>query len=255
MTPSLGGWGAHTLLIVFVLFCRIGACMMIAPGVSNSQIPTQVRLFVALGVTLALSPLLIDLAAFRHLDDDPIGMTRIIVMEALIGGMIGLLGRMFFAALETLAAVSSNMLGLSNPFGVEYDAGQAEAPIATLVILGATTLLFTSDAHWQIIRGLVSSYDAIAPSSDFDTAYMIRHLGDVLSQSFVAAIRVASPFFLYSVIVNFALSLISRVTPQIQVFFVAPPFVIGGGLWLLYFVIKTEVSQFLQAFAAWLSWS
>ena len=36
----------------FVLFCRIGGCLMLAPGFSNTQIPTQVRLFVALAVTL-----------------------------------------------------------------------------------------------------------------------------------------------------------------------------------------------------------
>ena len=39
----------------FVLFCRIGACLMLAPGFSNAQIPAQVRLFVALAVTLTLS--------------------------------------------------------------------------------------------------------------------------------------------------------------------------------------------------------
>ena len=43
----------------FVLFCRIGGCLMLAPGFSNTQIPTQVRLFVALAVTLTLTPLLL----------------------------------------------------------------------------------------------------------------------------------------------------------------------------------------------------
>ena len=40
----------------FVLFCRIGGCLMLAPGFSNTQIPTQVRLFVALAITLTLTP-------------------------------------------------------------------------------------------------------------------------------------------------------------------------------------------------------
>ena len=44
----------------FVLFCRIGGCLMLAPGFSNTQIPTQVRLFVALAVTLTLTPLLLE---------------------------------------------------------------------------------------------------------------------------------------------------------------------------------------------------
>ncbi len=32
----------------FLLFCRIGGCLMLAPGFSSSQIPMQIRLFVAL---------------------------------------------------------------------------------------------------------------------------------------------------------------------------------------------------------------
>jgi flagellar biosynthetic protein FliR len=44
------------VLGAFVLFCRIGGCLMLGPGFSNTQIPTQVRLFVALAVTLTLTP-------------------------------------------------------------------------------------------------------------------------------------------------------------------------------------------------------
>ena len=62
----------------------------------------------------------------------------------------------------------------------------------------------------------------------------------MLGQSFLVAIRVASPFFLYSVIANFALTLINRVTPQIAMFFIAPPFVVAGGLVLLYFVVRAR---------------
>jgi flagellar biosynthetic protein FliR len=181
-------------------------------------------------------------------------MLKLIVMEGLTGAMIGGLGRAFFSALESLATVSGHLLGFAAPFGVELDAGQATSPISTMVMFAATAVLFAGDFHWEIIRGLVASYDAIPIRVDFDAAYTVRHLGAVLGQSFLVAVRVASPFFLYSVIANFALSLINRVTPQIQVFFVGPPFIVGGGLMLLYFVVKGEIGQFMDAFGGWLNW-
>ena len=76
----------------FVLFCRIGGCLMLAPGFSNAQIPTQVRLFVALAVTLTLTPLLLDRVPGAALGDDPILTLRVIAVESLVGGMIGVLG-------------------------------------------------------------------------------------------------------------------------------------------------------------------
>jgi flagellar biosynthetic protein FliR len=226
---------------------------MLAPGVSNAQIPMQIRLFAAVAITLSLAPLLLGQAPLQSLGDDPISMLRLIATESLIGAMIGALGRLFFSALESLAVAAANLLGLVNPFGVEVDSAQVLPPIATTITMAATALIFVADFHWEIIRGLVESYDVIPLRSDFDAQYSLRHVGLVLGQSFGVAVRVTSPFFLYSVIANFAITLINRVTPQIAIFFVAPPFVVGGGLWLLYFTLRAQVGEFMAAFAAWLS--
>jgi len=72
-------------LAVFVLFCRIGGCLMLMPGVSSAQIPVQVRLFIAVAVTLALAPLLLGQAPLRALSADPVPVLRLIVVESLIG--------------------------------------------------------------------------------------------------------------------------------------------------------------------------
>jgi flagellar biosynthetic protein FliR len=238
----------------FILFCRIGCCLMIAPGVSNAQIPAQIRLLVAVAITLALAPLLLGEVRLKFGDEDPLSLLKLIVMEGLIGAMIGLLGRAFFSALESMSTAAALFLGLVNPFGVEFESGQLTAPITTTAMIAATAILFAGDFHWEILRGLVSSYKAIPMRTDFDAAYGARHLTSVLGQSFLVAVRVASPFFLYSVIANFTMALVNRVTPQISIFFVAPPFVAAGGMLVLYLVAKGELEQFLSAFASWLSW-
>ncbi|MBV8473442.1 MAG: flagellar biosynthetic protein FliR, partial [Hyphomicrobiales bacterium] len=125
LTGAGGILNANTVLATFVLFCRIGACLMLMPGVSSSQIPMQVRLFVAVATTLSLAPILIDQAALKAVNADPIPLLRLIVVEALVGGLIGLLGRMFYLALEAMATGASTMLGMANPFGVQLEPGEA----------------------------------------------------------------------------------------------------------------------------------
>ncbi len=225
---------------------------MIAPGVANARVPTQIRVFVAVGATLALAPMLLQRAELGLKDLDPIGVTRLIVSELLTGGSIGVMARLFFAALETLAFASATLLGLANPFGVELDPSQQLPPLSSLITLGATAMLFVADFHWQIVIALVDSYTALPFGAAFDARRSLAEIGGVLGQSFLAAVRVASPFFLYSVIVNFAFALINRVTPQIAIFFIAPPFVVAGGLGLLYLGIRGEIGQFMAAFSNWL---
>jgi flagellar biosynthetic protein FliR len=245
---------SNVIFATLVLFCRIGGCLLVAPGVSSTQISVQIRLWVAVAITLALAPILIDQPGLRDLGSDPLFMLRLIAMESLIGATIGLLGRLFFSALETLAVATANFLALVSPFGVEAEINQLMPPLATLVVMTSTALIFAGDFHWEILKGLLASYRTIPIRVDFDPQYSLRQIGLVLGQSFVIAVRVTSPFFLFSVVANFALALVNRVTPQIAIFFVGPPFIIAGGLTLLYFAIRAELGEFMSSFASWLWW-
>jgi flagellar biosynthesis protein FliR len=236
----------------FVLFCRIGGCLMLAPGFSSSQIPTQVRLFIALAVTLTLTPLLIGQVPLSALGEDPVLTLKVIAVESLVGGMIGLLARIFFLALETLAAGAATMLGFSNPFGFQMEGDETLAPLATLISLAGVALVFAADLHWELLRGLVASYDVIPVGADFNPRLALREVADALGESFRLTLRITSPYVIYAIVVNVALALINRLTPQVQVFFVATPFVAAGGLVLLYFTIKPAIDAFITGFGAWL---
>ena len=237
----------------FVVFCRIGGCLMLAPGFTASGIPMQIRLFVAFAATLALAPMLLDRIPAAATGEDPVAALRMIAVETLIGGMIGFLARIFFLALETLASGAAQMLGFSNPFGVQIEQGESSAPLATLISLAAMTLMFASDLHWELLRGLAASYDVMPVGADFDPRIALREIADALGDSFRLTLRIASPYVIYALIVNLALALINRLTPQIQIVFVATPFVVAGALALLYFTIRPAIEAFLHGFGGWLS--
>jgi flagellar biosynthetic protein FliR len=93
--------GSDAVLFVFVLFCRIGACLMLMPGISSPRIPVKVRLFLAFAITLGLAPLLSSEIGLS--ETPPFALLQIIGAESVIGALIGYLGRVFFGALETLS--------------------------------------------------------------------------------------------------------------------------------------------------------
>ncbi|MCI0600218.1 MAG: flagellar biosynthetic protein FliR, partial [Beijerinckiaceae bacterium] len=68
--------GSDAVLGAFVLFCRIGGCLMLMPGFSSSRIPVSVRLFIAFSVTLALTPLLSREVAKSLANDAPAALIR-----------------------------------------------------------------------------------------------------------------------------------------------------------------------------------
>jgi len=249
MDPHIG---SNAVLSVFILFCRIGSCLMVMPGFSSERVPVNVRLFIALSVTFALTPLLSGEVqpSFEHAA--PMDVVKLILMEIVIGGLIGFLGRIFFAALETLAQAIAMGIGLSSAMGVPIDEGEPLPAISTLITLCATVMIFVMDLHWEIIHGLVASYQAIPVAKGFGSQFGLIQIADGLSKSFMLALRVSSPFIAFAITVNLAVGLTNKLTPQIQVYFISIPFVVMGGLFLLYFTFRQFLELFMFGFQSWL---
>jgi flagellar biosynthetic protein FliR len=225
--------------------------MMVAPGYSRSNIPMQVRLFLAINVTLMLSPLLE--ATVRPVLEGAAtsAIIRVIGSELMIGLVIGLTARVFFSALETMATLIASAIGLS--LAGTVDDGEHVPALVPLITLSATVLFFMTDQHWELLRGLISSYRIWLPATGISGENSVAQLVDHLSQAFTLALRVASPFVIYAIIVNFAVGLANKLTPTIPVYFISTPFVLFGGLLLLYLTSRELVLQFTIAFATWLS--
>ena len=207
------------------------------------------RLFIALAVTLALAPVLTGGKPF--IIADFAGLVGDIFSELFIGGVIGLLGRLYFLALETMMMATAMNIGLSNALGAPIDETEQLPPIAGLVTLTATCLIFIMDLHWELIRGIVASYRVMPVGALLRPQLALQMVGDGLGQTFLIALRISSPFILFAIVVNMAVGLINRLTPQIPVFFISGPFVIAGGLTLFYFIAGPMVAMFMTEFANW----
>ena len=71
---------------------------------------------------------------------------------------------------------------------------------------------------------------------------------DTVSESFFVVLRLGSPFVAYALLVNLAIGFVNKLMPQIPVYFISLPFVIAGGLILIYFGIGTMLSLFADGF-------
>jgi flagellar biosynthetic protein FliR len=240
------------LLAAFAIFCRVGGCLLIAPGFSSSQIPARIRLFVALAVSLAVTPLL--LAAVRPAvgDGAPATLFPLIFAELATGLLIGFIARVFFMALQTVTAFMTQAIGLSAIPGTLVGDDLEQVPALTAFFnLSATTLMFVLGLHIELMRGLIDSYTAIPPAG-FAARIALVGVADQITAAFLVALRIASPFVIFSVVVNFALGVANKLTPLIPVFFIGMPFVLAGGLLLILITVREFLVLFEAAFADWL---
>lgn len=240
----------NTPQALFFLFCRIGACLMVAPGFASDRVPVRVRLLVALTVSVALFPA--AGASIRDAIDgqNPGTLVWFAGCELLIGVVLGLLARFFFLALETLITTVNMTIGLGNIFSVAAETDPMPA-LSTFFITAAVTFVFILDLHLELLRGLVASYRIAPFAGPLTKSTFLADLSGTLGQAYVLALRITSPFLLFALIVNLGFGFLARLTPQAPVYFISAPFLIVAGLYAVFLVSADVMAAFINEFGKW----
>ena len=244
---------SDTVLYYVLMLCRIGGCLMFMPGFSSPRVPMQVRIFIAIASTLALAPVLLPTVSDAVAKASEAAALRLILTEVTIGSLIGLMGRFFYMALEFMATAVASSVGFSNIPGTPIEHTDPLPAVSSIITMTATVLFFITDQHWEVMRGLVASYSAMPISRAFAADFSLVQMSDVLADAFTLSLQISSPFIIYALAINFLFGIANKLTPQIAIYFVSVPFVMAGGLLLLYFVISDFMKLFMAGFMSWLT--
>ena len=77
---------------------------------------------------------------------------------------------------------------------------------------------------------------------------MLTNISQTLQESFLFLLQLGSPFIAYALVVNLMVGVLNKLTPQIPIYFISLPFLIFGGLLLLYFAAPSFLSLFTKGF-------
>ncbi|PZO01863.1 MAG: flagellar biosynthetic protein FliR [Alphaproteobacteria bacterium] len=211
-----------------LIFARIGAVLLMMPGIGESYVPPRIRLSLALVVTLCLWPVVSgSLPALPTSLGATVGW---MLREVLVGLAIGTMLRIFLTSLSTAGEVVSLQTTLSFAQTANPLQAQPGTTISAFLLLLGTTLVFATNTHHLFIAGLVGSYRLIAPVQPLATGDFATLAIRTLGESFLLGVQLAAPVMVFALIFNLASGLVGRVMPQFQVFFAAAPLSIILGL-------------------------
>ncbi|PRD42653.1 flagellar biosynthetic protein FliR [Phyllobacterium phragmitis] len=234
------------VLTAFLVFARVGACLMVMPGISSPRIPMPVRLFLALACSLMVVPLVQPRLETTLENAQSWTILRMIVTESIVGGLIGILARIYFWALQFMAGVIAMAIGYTGSPGGTIEESEPQAIVASIITLSALFLFFVTDLHQEVLRALLSSYSVIPIDSGLRPDAALVDITDAFSNAFTGTLRIAAPFLVFAILVNIAIGLINKLTPTIPVYFISLPFVLAGGMVLIYFLLPELLSFFIS---------
>ena len=226
-----------------LVFARIGAGLMMLPGIGEAYVTPRIRLMLALLITLIVLPAVAsDLPA---LPDSPIALALLLVGEIIIGIFLGMLSRLMLVAFDIAGMIISFHLSLANAFVFNPAAASQGSIVGAFLLITAMLLIFITDLHHLMILTVIDSYGlfqvGVMPPID-DMAHTITRF---LADSFELALRIAAPFVIVGLVLNLGMGLISRLMPQIMIFFVAMPVQILLGMTVLALTVSAAMMFWL----------
>ncbi|MDB5424822.1 MAG: fliR [Phenylobacterium sp.] len=219
---------AHQVFAAGLVFARLGAIVMLIPGIGESFIPPRIRLSMALAMSMMMLPLVGHLVP--AIPASVSGVASAVIKETLIGMMIGAILRLFMNSLAVAGEVVSIQTTLSFAQTTNPSLGQPTPTLATFLGLMGIVLILTTDLHHMFISAIVKSYTLFPFSRAVQVTDAAHMALQTVSSSFALGLQLSAPVAVFSLVFNIATGLVGRVMPQFQIFFVASPLMVLMGL-------------------------
>jgi flagellar biosynthetic protein FliR len=231
-----------------LVFARIGAMVMLLPGLGETNIPVRIKLAIALLLTLIILPLH---RADYHVDMSSMAALLVLmVYEILIGIVLGATARVTLAALQVSGAVIAQQLGLGFVTSVDPTQGQQGVLIGNFLTLLGITMLFATDSHHLVIAALNDSYSIFSPGEFVGSGDVAALATRAFAAAFRLGMQLSAPFLVFGLVFNVGLGVLARLMPQMQVYFVGVPLSIMAGFLIFGVVLTAMMGSFLDYFIA-----
>jgi flagellar biosynthesis protein FliR len=235
--PALGA----TFLLVFA---RTGTMVMLLPGLGEQNISARLRLTIAVMLAAVLLPLHRN---DYHIDAGALAPDIVLLIEEIIiGAVLGLTARLTISALEVAGSVIAQQLGLGFVTSVDPTQGEQGVILGTFLTMLGITLFFATDMHYLVIAALNDSYTLFEPGEMPAAGDVAALMTRTVSGAFRIGVQLSAPFLAFGLLFNLGLGVLSRLMPQMQVFFVALPASILIGFLFLILVLGSMMGMFLD---------
>jgi flagellar biosynthesis protein FliR len=208
-----------------ICLARVAGFVSAIPILFSTQAPMLIKLGTTVLLSLVLFPIMapfIPQAPFQ-----PASFFFLVISEALVGLMLGLMSRLIFTAAEFGGTIIGYQMGFAAANVFDPQNQRQTSLLSEFQNIFAIFIFLSVNGHYIFIRAAVRSY-AILPPGKLDFSHAaVPYLFKLSSQMFVLSLQFSAPVLAILLLSGLILGILARAFPQLNVFLLSFPLNIG----------------------------
>ena len=237
---------------MFLVFARLGAALMVLPGIGEHYVLPRLRLLLALALSLLLTPALAE--RLPALPEEPLRLAALLGPEILIGLVLGFAARLAMAAIHVGGSLIATQSGLAAAGMFDPNEATPGTIPGTFLTVAALAILFAADFHHLLLRAVAASYAVLPVAAPLDLAAASELLVGLSAAAVTVGTRIAAPMILAGILVNLALGALGRMVPALPALFVALPLQLLLALAMLELALPAAMRLFAETLTHGVAW-
>jgi len=212
--------GANQTAGFILVLARISPLFVLAPIFSSRMMPARARGVAAVALAIGMAPVAMR---DRKVPTDVFPLAELIVKELLIGLAFAFAVAVVFAALSIAGSFLDTLVGFSFGSLVDPVTGTQSPVLSQLYgLIGVLVFIAIGGDGWMI-QGLAKTYDLVPLLAFPSIGALVGGANAAFTGIFVSALQIAAPVLIAVTITDAAFGIVSRVSPQMNVFAVGLP--------------------------------
>lgn len=228
---DLAAFSAVSFWEFLQVFVRVSALFVSAPVFGSREIPTQVKVGLSVILSLVLLPL-VKTTLSGVVPTTVYGMVVIMLGQALVGLMIGLVVSLIFVAVRIGGSLIDYQMGFTQAATFNPQFNETVSPIANFQYQYALVLYLIANGHWLLLAALERSFVSL-PVAQITIVGLSHTFVDLTFQTLVNGLQIAAPAAAVLMVTDIAFAFLNRAMPSMQVFYVGMPVKVMVGFFVV----------------------
>tara|TARA_R110002167_G_scaffold328713_1_gene535166 strand:+ start:23718 stop:24500 length:783 start_codon:yes stop_codon:yes gene_type:complete len=226
----------------FILpFTRIAALVMMMIGFGARTIPTRVKLFLCVTLTLAVMPAIPPTKIEQLLSFTTFLM---IGQQTLIGISLGFVTVMVVNTFTLAGQIIAMQSGLGFASLVDPASGMNVPAVGQFFLILSTLLFWTMDGHLAYLQFIVASFDTMPIGNEHFASIKYKEIVLWGGWMFATALSLALAPLTAMLLINFSFGVMTRAAPQLNIFAIGFPITMMAGLLIMWLTFGNFLTHF-----------